>query len=276
MRLPGKMLGVPAMLALLLVLAALGTAGPAFSRSTIAPTLYVNYVGTNCIFTIVTDSGANVTSLAPGSYELTLSAEDFVSCGQDLPDFTLSGPGVSIQTPIDAGTGAAADYTVTLQPSATYVAQDLNQPLSRLAFTTLASGTPIVPTAPYSTTGSGKASTSGSSSPIGTAVGKLGAAEPAPLRGTLTGLVSAAGVPRLSFKGKTVTKLESGRYKVSVVDHSRKGGLILQETGRNGTTVAGTTFVGSRTVTVTLKAGQWFFYPTFVGKKNYFIVTSPS
>ncbi len=101
-----------------------------------------------------------------------------------------------------------------------------------------------------------------------------GAPEPLPLRGTLTGTVTSSGVPKLTFKGKTVTKLESGRYKISVVDRSKRSGLIVQETGKNGTTVAGTTFVGSHTVTVTLKAGQWFFYPTFVGKKNYFIVTS--
>jgi hypothetical protein len=257
----------------LVMVAALLTAAQASSHSAIAPTLYVNYVGTNCIFTIVTDSGANVTSLAPGSYQLTLTAEDFTSCPAGLPDFSLTGPGVSIQTPIDNGTGAAADYTVALQPSATYVAQDLNQPLSRLTFTTLASGTPVTPVVPYSTTGTGKASKS-ESSPIGTSVPARGAPEPLPLRGTLTGTVSSSGVPELTFKGKTLTKLQSGRYKISVVDRSKSSGLIVQETGKGGTTVSGTTFVGSHSVTVTLRAGQWFFYPTFVGKKNYFIVTS--
>ena len=261
------------MATVLAMVAALGAAGQAFSHSAIAPTLYVNYVGMNCTFTMVTDSGANVTSLAPGSYQLTLTADDFSSCPAELPDFSLTGPGVSIQTPIDAGTGAAADYTLALQPSSTYVAQDLNQPLSRLTFTTLASGTPIAPPAPYSTTGSGKPSKS-ESSPIGTSVPARGAAEPLPLRGTLAGTVTQTGVPKLTFKGKSVTKLESGRYKISVVDKSKRSGLIVQETGRSGTTVSGTTFVGSHTVTVTLKAGQWFFYPTFVGKKSYFIVTS--
>lgn len=261
------------LITLLVTVAAVVSVGQASSRAAITPTLYVNYVGTNCLFTIVTDSGANVTSLAPGTYQLTLAADDFASCPAGLPDFSLTGPGVSIQTPIDAGTGAAADYTIALQPSSTYVAQDLSQSLSRLTFTTFASGTPIVPTAPYSTTGTGKASTS-ESSPIGTSVPAPGAAEPLPMRGTLTGRVSSSGVPRLTFKGKTVTKLESGRYKISVVDRSKSGGLIVQETGKGGTTVSGTTFVGSRTVTVTLKAGQWFFYPTFVGKKNYFIVVS--
>ena len=34
------------------------------------------------------------------------------------------------------------------------------------------------------------------------------------------------------------------------------------------------TFTGKKTATINLKAGQWLFYPTFVGKKTYFIVTT--
>jgi len=37
---------------------------------------------------------------------------------------------------------------------------------------------------------------------------------------------------------------------------------------------SGAAFVGKRSLSVTLSAGQWFFYPTFVGKKSYFIVIS--
>ena len=35
--------------------------------------------------------------------------------------------------------------------------------------------------------------------------------------------------------------------------------------------MTGTTFVGRNSVTVTLKAGQWFYYSPS-GKKTYFIV----
>ena len=36
----------------------------------------------------------------------------------------------------------------------------------------------------------------------------------------------------------------------------------------------GTTFTGKKSVTIDLKAGQWFYYGTFVGKKTYFIVVT--
>src|SRR5215469_14839382 len=106
----------------------------------VLPTIYIDYVGSNCTFTMVGDSGNSFTSIAPGTYQLVLSADDFVSCPNALPDFQLSGPGVLVNTPIDNGTGAAADYTVTFAASSTYVAQDLNQPASKISFTTQAAG----------------------------------------------------------------------------------------------------------------------------------------
>ena len=78
------------------------------------------------------------------------------------------------------------------------------------------------------------------------------------------------------MKGKKVTTLVTGRYKLVVTDHSKKSGFNIQEIRKGGTAVTGTTFVGSHSVTLTLKPGQWFFYPSFVGKKTYFIVVSSS
>ena len=37
--------------------------------------------------------------------------------------------------------------------------------------------------------------------------------------------------------------------------------------------MTGVAFVGKHSVTLTLRPGQWFFYPTFVGTKTYFLVT---
>ena len=48
----------------------------------------------------------------------------------------------------------------------------------------------------------------------------------------------------------------------------------MQEIKNSAVTVTTSPFTGNRSKIVTLKAGQWFFYPTFVGKKTYFIVTS--
>ncbi len=257
--------------AALLLAAALVVAGPGSARGAVLPTLYVTYVGTNCTFTLVSDSGANVTAIAPGTYQLTLAATDFESCGPtNLPSFQLSGPGVLVQSPIDAGTGAAADYTVTFQPSSTYLAQDLNQPLSKITFTTLASGTPPVvnlPTTPPKTV----TTTSSSAAPIGT---KAGPKSSLVFRGTLEGIVSAAGKPTLSFKGKTVTQLTAGKYTLRVDDKSKSGGFLIQEPPRIATSVTGLSFVGTRMVTIDLTAGQAIFYPTFIGRKSYFIVVA--
>jgi hypothetical protein len=263
-----RLRSVLGLLATLVTLVGLAVTAESGARPTVMPTLYVNYVGTNCTFTLV---GATVTSIAPGTYQLTLTATDFESCGAVLPNFQLSGPGVSVQSPIDNGTGAAANYTVTFQPSSTYVAQDLNQPLSKLTFTTQAAGAPpavSLPTNPDTKT----VTTSSSASPIGSQVSsKPGRAI---FRGTLDGAVSPAGKPTLTDKGKPVTQLVSGRYTVVVADHSSKGGFLIQEPPMIATTVTGASFVGTRKLTIVLTAGQALFYSTFIGTKNYFIVVA--
>jgi hypothetical protein len=96
----------------------------------------------------------------------------------------------------------------------------------------------------------------------------------APLRGTLIGLVSAAGKLTLTDKGKPISSLRSGRYTFRVTDKSGKSGFTLQEIRRAAKTVTAAKYVGSRSVTIDLAAGQWFAYPTFVGKKTFFIVHS--
>ena len=256
----------------LITIAAFAFAGQASARGTVLPTLYVNYVGTNCTFTMVNDSGSSVASIAPGTYQLTLSATDFESCGAGLPDFQLAGPGVAVQSPIDNGTGAAADYTVTFQPSSTYVAQDLSQPLSKITFTTQASGAPSAVTVSPNP-GTKTVTTSSSSSPIGSLASSKPAA--ASFRGALDGTVNSAGRPTLTYKGKAVTQLTAGKYTLLVTDHSKKSGFVLQEPPRVATTVTGFSFVGTRKVTIDLTAGQALFYPTFIGTKNYFIVVAP-
>ena len=257
-------------LAVLITLAGVAVAGQASAGAAVLPTLYVNYVGTNCTFTMVNDFGSSVASIAPGTYQLTLTATDFESCGAGLPDFQLTGPGVTVESPIDNGTGAAADYNVTLQPSSTYVAQDLSQPLSKITFTTQASGAP--PAVSLATnTATKTVTTSSSSSPIGSQA----SSKPALVfRGTLEGTVNSAGKPTLTYKGKAVTQLTAGKYTLLVSDHSKTSGFLLQEPPRLATTVTGFGFVGTRRLTIDLSAGQGLFYPTFIGAKHYFIVVA--
>ena len=252
-------------------------------NDTTLPSLYVNY-SLNCTFRITDDSGKPLTSIAPGSYQLQIMTPqvfaevdlsgifDMTAC-KSFVQFQLTGPGVNISTTLQDGDEDYGEFTVTFQPSGTYVAVDNNQPsLARVSFTTLSSGTPITPTSPV-TGGSGGAGTTsggtgGGKSAIGTSIGTD------PLRGTLIGLVSAAGKLSLTDRGKAVASLESGRYTVTVTDESAKGGFNLQQSKKNASAVTGIAFVGKKTVTLDFKPGQWLFYPTVVGTKSYFIVTA--
>jgi hypothetical protein len=263
--------------------AALAAAGAATVRAAALPTLYVNY-SVDCTFTITDDSGKQITSILPGTYQVQLNEPQplVANAGpgtsgpacNGLAAFQLTGPGVSLATAIDNGDGVNL-FTEKFLPSSTYVALDNNQPtIARVVFTTQASGTPPAPTVPYSTTASGKGTTSNTSVVGASTSSKKSSSTPLVLRGTLVATVSPSGKPSLMFKGKSVTSLKAGRYTVSVVDRSRTGGFVLQEIRKPSTTIAGVPFVGKRTTTVTLRAGQWFFYPTFVGSKTYFIVTA--
>ena len=89
----------------------------------------------------------------------------------------------------------------------------------------------------------------------------------------LAGTVGPTGKSTLTVKGKPVTSLKSGRDAISVTDRSPKNGFTVQESHAGATTVTGVPFVGRHSVTLTLRPGQWFFYPTFVGKKTLFLVT---
>ena len=71
-----------------------------------------------------------------------------------------------------------------------------------------------------------------------------------------------------------MTTLRAGRYTIQVADRSTKGGFTIQAIKRDPTTVTGLAFEGTRKVTLTFFAGQWLYYPTFVAKKSYFVVTT--
>ena len=90
-------------------------------------------------------------------------------------------------------------------------------------------------------------------------------------RGVLSGNVSTTGKLTLKYLGKPVGSLKTGSYKVSVLDETSKAAFYLQRSKSPATKVSSSSFVGKHSVTLTLKAGQWFFYAT-PGKKTYFIV----
>ena len=241
---------------------ALVPVGSAGLRATAKPTLYVTYA-MNCTFTILDDSSKPITSIPPGAYQVDVRTPvvfgmypgmegqtDFYAC-RGVPQFQLTGPGVSIFTTMTAGCEQDKLFTETFAAGATYVAQDLNQPsLTRATFTTLASGA----SAPVAVTyGGGK----GKSQQQVDIVGSLA------LQGTLHATVSSRGKLALTNGRKLVSKLGAGRYKFAIADENAKAGFVLlgpTATAPKPLTPAG--FKGTRSMTVRLTPGRWSYYST--------------
>jgi hypothetical protein len=257
-----------------------GSAGSLAGAPPALPTLYVSYA-LNCTFTITDDSGRKVTAIAPGAYQIDVSTPTefgyldpkLGGCGGDgygYVDFQLTGPGVNLSTTIDAG--CETDYLfppTSFKASSTFTAQELSQPsVTRSVFTTLASGSPPIPTHNAYTPTSGKGTTSQDI---------VGSGISAAVRGTLTGTLSASGKPTLTSKGKTVSTLKAGRYVFAITDKDPKASFILQihQTGflaPKSTDLTGVEFVGTQRKIVTLKTGKWMYYAGR-GKFYHFEVT---
>jgi hypothetical protein len=212
------------------------------------------------------------TAIPAGLYDIHLDDTAGV-----LHLFHLVGPGVYVSAnPLTDGPDGEAVlnefFEVTFQPNSTYTYQDDYSPnASHRVFSTTGGAAPAhTPVAGAST---GKVITG--TSIAGTKDSKVTApAAPVRFRGSLAAAISASGKPNLTFKGKNVTTLQAGRYRISIVDQSKTSGFIIQQFHKLATTVAGASFTGRRTVTIVLKPGQWLFYPTFVGRKTYFVVTA--
>jgi plastocyanin len=59
-----------------------------------------------------------------------------------------------------------------------------------------------------------------------------------------------------------VTTLKHGKYTLVVQDKANIHNFTLNGPGIKNKTITGTTFVGTKTVTVTLKAGKYRYYCT--------------
>src|SRR5262249_54130115 len=149
--------------------------------------------------------------------------------------------------------------------SSTYTWKDDLNPVP--VFTFVTSNAASVGTA---NSGSAGSSSGKSSAPISS--GKTGKASSTdvvgsailPLRGTLVGTVTPAGAVSLKRAGKPVQSLKAGRYTFTTADTPKKAGFNPQQIKSPPIPLTTLVFTGKRTKTVTLKAGQWFFYPTFV------------
>lgn len=220
------------------------------------------------------------TTIAPGTYELVFDNTQNV---KNL-DFQITGPNVSLQENMGGGEETAMSDYVTFVGNSQYRYFDGNNINSPVSYLQTSAGTGATGANGSGLPGSNN-QVSGSGSSNGSVVGSQNGSSstgilagssstPVPLRGTLRGTVSTAGALTLKLDGKAVTSLKQGRYTVTVTDSSSKNGFTLQQANQNPTTVSAVPFVGKRSATLTLRPGQWLYYPTFVGKKTYFLVTS--
>jgi hypothetical protein len=248
--------------------------GAGSSHAAVSPTMHA-VVREDASIGLTFDDGTEVGTQArtpptipPGTY--TIRVVDSAT----THNFHLSGPGVDMATPVDEMT--TPTWTVTFQPGATYRFQcDEHADFMYGVFQT--SGTSSSTTSGGTSAGgstSGGASSGGSSSSGGTSSGtsSSGGSQPG-LSGTLAGTVSAAGKLTLALRGKAVSNLTVGRYKVTVTDKSATTSFLVQKKGHAAITVSSRSFVGTRSVTVTFSPGTWSFYSPPSGSKRTFIVS---
>jgi hypothetical protein len=110
---------------LIAVLALAAAVVPSAARAD-TPSLYANYVP-NCTFQFVTDSGAAVGTVPPGTYQVVVFTPFAFSNGSaacEYVQFHLTGPGVNLATDLGSGDSEVEQHTVTLQAGATYTVQD--------------------------------------------------------------------------------------------------------------------------------------------------------
>jgi len=208
------------------------------------------------------------TVIPAGTYTIALNNNGLDDLGNPHT-FHLFGPGVNLS----AGTAIQATWTATFQTASSYTYQDdLNPTTLHDVFGTPGSGATST-TVPATTTTTPGQTGQPPSSTKPTASGPPHTAAVS-FRGRLIGAVNADGALTLKRNGKNVTSLLAGRYTFKITDASKKSGFTVQETKKAATTVTGTTFTGTKSVTIDLKTGQWFYYGTFVGKKTYFIVVT--
>ncbi|MEI8105175.1 MAG: hypothetical protein WCH31_04935 [Actinomycetes bacterium] len=234
------------------------------------PSIYVAY-NIDCTYALTVDgigaisaAASPTVTLPPGTYDLEITmmnpSNGYTGCAR--PIFKLSGPGVSVLTPFPYET-LFQEQQITLQPSATYSADDENAPAAtQKVFSTAASGSASALLTSRPSTASGAS--------LGTdLVGSSALA----YRGLLVASVDKGGAVFLASRGEVVAALRAGRYDIRVADASAHAGLLLQRRGRSAVVVTTAAFVGRRTRRVALAAGRWSLLARVGGKKISLTVT---
>lgn len=269
-------------IAVALVVGAGGAQGAASAQATgssgILPTIYVNYT-IACTFTIVNDQGAPVTQIPPGTYQVEVDTPELfktINTSDEAPNdytgckgwvqFQLTGPGVSLATTLDVG----CDDTTTLgpaffAPNSSFVAVDNNNPSgTRTTFTTAATGTPPVPNGYGGSPVKTSTSTSGSTSPLGSAT---------PPEHHLGAILTAKGIATLmTAEGKQALNVAQGTTVITVQDLDAKASFYIQQNGSPPTRLTPAKFVGHRRVTLMFTPGIWKYYASPRGAVHSFLV----
>jgi len=198
----------------------------------------------NCSFTLTKD-GRSVGTLEPGEYSVVVTTpvpyanpDQQASSIVYLPicdgsaRFSLTGPGVNLHSTVGDGNQVRAQYSVTLQPSASYTAaDDKGQSLGRFVFGT-----------------SGASQDAGSSA--GTSTDTAAATK-------LDVSTTSAGAVKLVLGGKLVTRVRPGSYTLVLNDRSAKAGYTLRSPSGKLVRVTTAKFVGKASKRVKLGAGRW-------------------
>jgi hypothetical protein len=251
------------------LLAALLVLAPGASARTAASLSLVVTFSTNGTITVTLPNGTPVgstsgtpTVIPAGSYTIMLVGPG--GCTY-LPVFELRGPGENILDDMRGGEWETYQYDAYFLPNSTYTWRNDANPAVVYTFRTSADvlGTPSANGA--SGAPSGKSSTVGSQDIVGSGI--------VPFRGTLNGSVSAAGRLTIAFKGKSVSSLKAGRYTVVVSDKSSTNGFLFQKLKHHAMSVTSGSFVGKRSVSLTLTSGKWLVLPQF-GKATYSILVN--
>ena len=232
------------------------------------PVLYVAWHPDRSLSAMLVDgtpvgsTSGSGTAIPAGTYKIQIDN----SANVDIV-FDLAGPGVKLVDSLSNGEELAAAYTETFQPSSTYTFRDDNHPSVVWTFQTSTAtvGLSSGQTTPTATTPTG---TQSSSDVVGSAI----APPAAVLRGALRGTVGARGAVRLTFRGRPLPQLRAGRYRVTVTDASPKRGLELQRLHLRPQELTGAAFVGTRTITLDLGPGRWFYYATPARKLQFLVV----
>jgi hypothetical protein len=257
----------------LLAIGALGFASGSGAAIRVGePELYVTYTGANTVQVTlggqVVRSGGSIPS---GAYVVLVYDDGYNS----TPRFLMSGPGVNISSDLNS-TGMGVDGVSTFGPynfpaGASYTVQQQGGPSVSFGTTASAGGASSGGSGGGSSAGSSGGTSGGSSSGTksSTSVGSTGTKT----MGTLKGSVSATGKGLLMLGGRIPKTLKAGRYTITVVDQSKKAGLVLGQTSKRPVTLSAASTTGPSSHSVTLSAGKWFFANSATGAKTYFTVT---